>query len=279
MVERNGVILCTENTGNISNPAILLMMGATASMLWWDEEFCQLLAEKGFFVIRYDNRDVGRSTTYPPETPPYGLEDMVDDAIHILDAYNIHQAHLAGMSLGGLLAQMAALSFPERVTSLILIATGPFGPTDPSIPAMDERIIAFQAKAAEVDWTDERAVAAFLIEGAEIQSGTKHPYDKQRGERLARAEFQRANNYISMFNHARLQGGENLYGQVDQIKQPTLIIHGTEDPIWNYRHAQTLLDELEQAKLVTLEGAGHELHYNDWELIIESIAQHVAENR
>src|SRR5690606_22421426 len=165
------------------------MMGATASMLWWDEEFCERLAQKGFFVIRYDNRDVGKSTTYAQGAPPYGLEDMVDDAIHILDAYNIQQAHLAGMSLGGLLAQMAALIYPERVKSLILIATGPFGPTDPRIPAMDERIISFQAKAAEVDWKDENAVASFLIEGAEMQSGTKHRYDKQRGEKLAREEF------------------------------------------------------------------------------------------
>src|SRR5690606_32947590 len=114
---------------------------------------------------------------------------------------------------------------PERVKSLVLIATGPLGPTDPNIPAMDERIISFQAKAAEVDWKDENAVASFLIEGAEMQSGTKHRYDKQRDEKLAREEFQRANNYISMFNHAALQGGENHYGKVDQIKQPTLIIH------------------------------------------------------
>src|SRR5690554_3075316 len=168
IVEFQEVKICTEHIGNEGDPAVLLMMGATASMLWWDEEFCERLAQKGFFVIRYDNRDVGKSTTYAQGTPPYGLEDMVDDAIHILDAYTIQHAHLAGMSLGGLLAQMAALIYPERVKSLVLIATGPFGPTDPNIPAMDERIISFQAKAAEVDWKDENAVASFLIEGAEM---------------------------------------------------------------------------------------------------------------
>src|SRR5690606_39426108 len=88
-VEFQEVKICTEHTGKENDPAILLMMGATASMLWWDEEFCERLAEKGYFVIRYDNRDVGKSTAYPPGIPPYTLEDLVHDVIRVLDAYNI----------------------------------------------------------------------------------------------------------------------------------------------------------------------------------------------
>lgn len=232
------------------------------------------MAEKGYFVIRYDNRDVGKSTAYPP----YTLEDMVHDAIGIWDGYNIQEAHLVGMSLGGLLAQMAALMFEDRVASFTLYATGPFGPSDPDIPSMDERVLGFQAKASEVDWDDEEAVAGYLAQGAAMQTGSRHAFDKGRGMNLAKAEFRRANNYISMFNHAGLQGGESLYGRVNEVQQVVLLIHGTEDPIWNYRHTKVLLEELKQAELITLEGTGHELHRNDWDVIIDAIDQHISKN-
>lgn len=274
-VQLNSVSLCTESFGNPAAPAILLMMGATASMLWWEEEFCHSLSGRGFFVIRYDNRDVGRSTTYPPGSTPYGLDEMTDDAIGILEAYGLEQAHLVGMSLGGLIAQIAAIKYPEKVRSLILIATGPFGPTDPTIPDMDERILAFQAKAGEVDWSDEDAVAGYLVSGAALLSGPARPFDWDRAENLARAEFRRAGNYLSMFNHAALQGGEAFYGRSSEITQPALIIHGTADQIWHYNHTQTLMQELVNSQLLTMEGAGHELHRQDWEAVIQAISSHV----
>lgn len=276
LIKLEDVSLCAESFGDESDPAILLIMGATASMLWWDEEFCERLAAQGFFVIRYDHRDVGRSTTYPPGTPPYGLDEMTDDIFGILDGYGLERAHLAGMSLGGLLAQMAALKYPERVKSLTLIGTGPFGPSDPAIPAMDERILTFQSNASKVDWSDEDAVAAYLVEGAQLLSGPGRPYDIARGEQLARAEFRRANNYISMFNHAKLQGGETYYGRVEEIAQPGLIIHGTADLIWHYRHALTLSKQLQDARLLPLEGAGHELHRQDWDVIVQALSGHAA---
>lgn len=266
----------TESFGNPDNPSILLLMGATASMLWWDEEFCKRLAEQGFHVIRYDNRDVGMSTTYPPGKTPYSLDDLVDDTIKILDAYDLEHAHFAGMSLGGLITQIAALKYPERVTTLTLIASGPFGPSDPDIPIMDERINEFHSRGAEIEWSDEDAVAAYLVEGGKLLSGSQRSYDRNRRESLIRAEFGRANNYFSMFNHAALEGGERYYGTVNEIEQPALIIHGTDDKIWNYRHTETLLNRINNSTLVTLEGAGHEMHYQDWDIIIQSISKHVS---
>jgi pimeloyl-ACP methyl ester carboxylesterase len=100
LIQVNNITLCTETFGKRENPAVLLIMGATASMLWWDAEFCQKLADKGFFVIRYDNRDTGKSTTYDPQTTNYDLMDLVDDAIGILDHYKTEKAHFVGMSLG-----------------------------------------------------------------------------------------------------------------------------------------------------------------------------------
>lgn len=276
IVQTSDVEIYTESFGNPKDPAVLLIMGATASMLWWDEEFCSRLANQGYFVIRYDNRDVGMSTTYPPGATPYSLDDLVEDAIGILNAYNLEHAHFVGMSLGGLITQIAALKYPEKVKSLSLISTGPFGPSDPDIPAMDERIIEFHARGEEVDWTDEDAVTEYLLEGAVLMSGSQRPYDRSRGEALVRAEFRRADNYVSMFNHAALQGGESYFGKVSEIEQPALIIHGTDDKIWNYRHTETLLNELDNARLVTLDGAGHEIHYQDWEVIIQAMSEYLS---
>ena len=114
-VERPGLTLATEAFGDPSDPAILLIMGATSSMLWWPEAFCEQLAGAGRYVIRYDNRDTGRSTTGAPGKPTYTTDDMADDAVRILDDYGIERAHVVGMSLGGMIAQLVALKAPERV--------------------------------------------------------------------------------------------------------------------------------------------------------------------
>lgn len=137
IIKANNIELYTESFGNEKNPAILLVAGATVSMLFWDAEFCSSLAEKGFFVIRYDNRDVGKSTFYEPGTTPYNIVDLTNDAISILDGYNIDKGHFVGLSLGGLISQIAAIKYPGRVKSLILMSTGPWGDSDPTIPEMD----------------------------------------------------------------------------------------------------------------------------------------------
>src|SRR5881392_3130047 len=123
MVEAQGVVLCTEPFGDPSDPPILLIMGIGASMLWWEEGFCRMLADGGRFVIRYDHRDTGRSVTYEPGRPGYTGDDLVDDAAGVLGAYGVGAAHVVGVSMGGALAQVLALDFPERVLSLVLIST------------------------------------------------------------------------------------------------------------------------------------------------------------
>src|SRR5436189_2467677 len=115
MVETNGAELCTEALGNPTYPPILLIMGIGASMLWWEEGFCRMLAEGGRFVIRYDHRDTGRSVTYEPGHPGYTGGDLVTDAVGVLDAYRIDAAHLVGASAGGALAQVIAVERADRV--------------------------------------------------------------------------------------------------------------------------------------------------------------------
>lgn len=274
MVKGNGVDICTQSFGDKNNPSILLIAGATVSMLFWDETFCRQLANKGFHVIRYDNRDVGKSTCYEPGTTPYNIVDMTDDAVAVLNGYAKAEAHVAGISLGGLIGQIAALRYPERVASLILMSTGPWGDTDPSVPEMDARILDFQARAGEVDWTNEDRVTEYLLEGDALMSGRK-VFDRNRSEKRIREEFRRAGNYLSMFNHAALQGGEDYYNRIDDIRQPVLVIHGTDDLIWHFDHAKTLTRRINGAKLIELEGTGHELHSDDTDVIINGIASHI----
>src|SRR5256885_3789188 len=114
MIEANGVELCTESFGRPTDPAILLIMGIGGSMLWWEDGFCRLLAEGGRFVIRYDQRDTGRSVTYGPGRPRYAGSDLVADAVGVLDAYELVAAHVVGVSAGGAVAQLLALDFSDR---------------------------------------------------------------------------------------------------------------------------------------------------------------------
>lgn len=274
IVYNREVAICTESFGNKSDPGIVLLAGATVSMLFWDKEFCERLASNGFFVIRYDNRDVGKSQSYAPGSMSYNILDLLDDVMAILVNYGIETAHFVGMSLGGLISQIAALKYPQHVATLTLISTGPWGNPHPDIPEMDQRIIDFHEKAAKVQWTNENEVVDYMLKGAKLMSGRK-PFDKNNTEKVIRAEFRRAYNYITMFNHAALQGGEAYYNRLDEIVQPTLIIHGTDDKIWHFKHTETLLQSIKESKLLVLEGTGHELHRLDWTRIIEGINTHV----
>jgi pimeloyl-ACP methyl ester carboxylesterase len=271
-IKSGDIDICTENFGNAAHPAILLIMGATASMVWWDEEFCERLALEGFYVIRYDNRDVGKSTTYPPGELSYSVMDMAQDVLAVMDAYQLKKAHLVGMSLGGMLAQLAAIQHPERISSITMISSSVWD-DKPELPGIDPAVLAYHAAAGELDWDDEEKVIEYLAGGWRILNGSRHPFDEKRTQKLAQAELQRANNLLSMFNHSYLTGGEELYGRSAEIKVPALIIHGTEDKVLPFEHALELQKTLSHARLLELKGAGHEIHPLDWELIIGAIAE------
>ncbi len=124
-IEANGVQLCAEPFGDTAHPPILLIMGIGASMPWWEEDFCRMLAAGGRYVIRYDHRDTGRSVTYEPGRPGYTGTDLTADAVGVLDGFGISAAHLVGVSAGGGIAQEVALDSADRVLSLTLISTSP----------------------------------------------------------------------------------------------------------------------------------------------------------
>src|SRR5437667_8878764 len=137
-------------------------MGVGASMLWWEEGFCRMLAGGGRFVIRYDHRDTGRSVSYESGHPEYTGADLVADAVGVLDAYELPAAHVVGVSAGGAFAQLLALGFPDRVLSLVLISTSPATSGERSLPSATERFGSFFAS-AEVDWSDQGSVIEYLV--------------------------------------------------------------------------------------------------------------------
>src|SRR4051795_4897028 len=128
MIELGGVELCTETFGAPDDPAVLLIMGSGASMLWWGDAFWGALGAGGGFVVRYDHRDTGRSTACPPGRPDYSGADLVADAGRVLDGHGIARAHLVGGSMGGALAQVLVLDHPDRAASLVLLSASPAGP-------------------------------------------------------------------------------------------------------------------------------------------------------
>ncbi|CAM3575596.1 alpha/beta hydrolase [Paenibacillus lupini] len=267
----NGIELCAESFGNSEHPVILLIMGAQASMVWWEKDFCQRLADKGHFIIRYDNRDVGRSAIYEPGNPQYTFEDMADDAIHILDHFGIEKAHIVGMSMGGMLTQILAMRHPERVLTVSLLSTSNFAP---DLPPMEERVLDYFSNATATDWSNEASVIAFTVGKWKVLAGSKHPFDVNRIYDLAEEEVKRSRNMASMNNHGLVTGGESYLVRTGDIDVPALIIHGTEDPIIPYEHGVALARVVPGSVLLTLEGTGHELHHEDWDTIIDAISNH-----
>ncbi|KEK23429.1 alpha/beta fold hydrolase [Bacillus gaemokensis] len=272
----NGIDICTESFGNPTHPAVLLIMGAMCSMVYWDEEFCQRLADTGRYVIRFDNRDVGRSVSYELGSSQYTVVDMADDAVGVLDAYDITQAHIVGMSLGGMIAQIIAVRHPQRVLTMTLIASSIFGSDDNNrnLPPMDEKILAYHANGNKLNWTDHESVANYLVRGSELLCGSKRNFDKKRVTKQVTKEIKRANNLLSMFNHTLLKGDAYYEGKLKEINIPALVIHGTEDTALPYEHGLALANEIPNASLLTLEGTGHEIHFDDWDNIINAIVKH-----
>lgn len=273
LIQTDGIQICAESFGDPRDPALLLIMGAQSSLIWWEEPFCRRLAEGGRFVIRYDNRDVGRSTAYEPGNPDYTFEDMADDAIRVLDAYRIEQAHMVGMSMGGMLAQMVALRHPRRTGSLTLLSTSNFAE---HLPPMEEKVMAFFSEMGTVDWTSRQSAAEFAVQRSKVLAGSKPFFDRKKTSMLAELEFARSANMASMGNHALLAGGESYLARTNEIGVSALIIHGTEDPIIPYAHGKHLADMIPDAVLLALEGTGHELPEGDWDQVVQAILAHTA---
>ncbi len=265
IIEVNGVDLCVDTAGDAADPAILLISGMGASMDWWEEEFCQRLAAGGRFVIRYDHRDTGRSVSYPAGAPGYTGADLAADAVGVLDALGRRSAHLAGISMGGALAQQVALAHPGRVDSLVLISTSPAVPVRSELPPMSEDLRAyFAAQVPLPDWAERAAIIDYLT-GYERHLEAAEYFDEAHVRALVERIVDRTTDMAaSMLNHALAGEGAPARGRLDQIAAPALVIHGTADPMFPYGHAEALAREIPRAELLPLEGVGHQLPPRPW---------------
>lgn len=256
-VQRPNARLYTQAVGQPRNGTILLAMGATASMAWWPPDFIEALAGAGYRVIAFDHRDTGRSTLSAPGALPYDVPDLVEDVITILDAYNVSAAHLVGMSLGGLVAQITALQHPARVSTVTLFAAEPLN-TAYDGEGMPPEIIEHFGAIATLDWTNREAVTRFLLRIAELSAAPSRPFDEEAALARIDRELDQTPNIANAFNHAMLEGKIDPGLKVQDIVQPTLIIHGAADPLISVAAAKKTRELLPSAELIILENVGHE---------------------
>ncbi len=269
IVEANGVKLCVETFGDCAHPAILLVHGASASMLWWEADLCERIAAAGRYVIRFDNRDTGRSVHYPPGRPGYSLRDMVDDAVGVLDALDVERAHFVGRSMAGAIAALAATNHPGRVASLTLVSTTP-GSAD--LPAMSAEFISYTSTSGP-DPADHAAVVEFIVGLMRAYSGGSPCYDADAMRALAEQDVARTGNIAScLTNHFVIDFGAPI--RLDEIRAPTLVVHGGYDPVFPLAHGRALHETIPGSELLVLEQAGHELPPPVWNAFVPALVRH-----
>jgi pimeloyl-ACP methyl ester carboxylesterase len=271
IIHAGGVPLCVERFGDSADPAILLIHGAGNSMLSWDEELCGKLAGGGRFVIRYDLRDAGRSVTYAPGTAGYGYADLVEDAAALLDALGVARAHVVGMSFGGGIGQLLALDHPDRVAALTLASSTPGGPGHPApdLPGPSEDL----DEPPEPDWTDRDAVVEYLVEAERPFAARSRPYDEDRARKLMRRVVEHSSNIEwSLTDSGSFDLGDPWRERLGSLRAPTLVVHGTEDPLFPYEHAEALAREIPSTELLPLEATGHEYFPpHTWDVVVPAI--------
>jgi pimeloyl-ACP methyl ester carboxylesterase len=274
-----GVEICFETFGDPADPAMLLIMGLGTQMLAWHEDFCEQLAGRGFFVIRHDNRDIGRSSRMThlgtptlwqiarrDKHPAYTLADMAADSVGVLDHLGIRRAHVVGASMGGMIAQTLAVRFPHRALSLVSIMsnTGSFWTGQ---PAMGMYALLLKPAPKERNAYIEHAVEVFTKIG-----GTGAESDVEDLRDIATRSFERGHDAAGPLRqlHA-IVGDRNRAEQLRRLRLPTTVIHGTEDRLVRPSGGRATARAIPGARLVEIPGMGHGLPRSAWSQIIDAI--------
>jgi pimeloyl-ACP methyl ester carboxylesterase len=267
LLEINGVELCVEPFGDPAAPAIVLVAGAAASMLWWDADLCEQIAGRGRHVIRYDHRDTGRSTGYPPGQPTYSFDDLTLDVLGVQDALGIERAHVVCQSMFGGSGLILGVDHPDRVASLTFVSTSTGADDLP--PPSD------LAMPAEPDPSDAAAVVEYVVAGARAFAGGSPYFDEAAIRALAERDVARARNYAStLANHYAIEPDGPAGGSFGDIAAPTLVVHGDQDPFLPLPHGEALRDAIPGAELLVLKGAGHDLPRPVWDDFVSALVRH-----
>jgi pimeloyl-ACP methyl ester carboxylesterase len=264
------VDLCYDTFGDRARPTMLLIMGLGFQLIHWPEDFCRQLAAEGFRVVRFDNRDAGRSTHLPGRR--YTLADMADDAVGLLSALGVDSAHVVGASLGGMIAQTMAIRHPGRVCSLasLMSTTGRRGVGRTS-PRVFRHLLA-RAPRTEQQAIDHR-VRVFATVGS---TGFAQDLDELR---LVTAQALRRDPDARDGRRRQLRavraGGDRTEA-LRQVAVPTVVIHGTEDPMCHPSGGRATAHAVPGARLVLVAGMGHDLPRGAWPQLVGAIASNAA---
>ncbi|MFF5174776.1 alpha/beta fold hydrolase [Micromonospora sp. NPDC000089] len=257
-VRINGIALGVESFGADTAPLVLLVGGTT--MLSWPDALCARLAAGGRRVVRYDLRDSGESTMTDPEAPSYTLRSLAADAAALADALGGVPAHLAGIGVGGMVAQVAALDHPGSFSALTLVGTRPIapGPPDDDLPDHDGATMARLFARPMPDWADRAAVAEFAAAGAEIRGDDPAAARVTAGRIWDRTPgtagpVQLANQLGTVF--ARLDCTPRWRERLPEIALPTLVVHGRRDRFFPVGNGEAIAREIRGARLLVLENA------------------------
>jgi pimeloyl-ACP methyl ester carboxylesterase len=257
-VEVDGVVLGVEHFGDAAAPLVLLTGGTT--MLAWPDRLCEALARGGRHVVRYDLRDSGASTTVDPQAPAYTLRDLAADAAALARDLDDRPAHLAGVGVGGMVAQIAALDHPDAFSAVTLVGTRPVapGPVDDDLPDHDAATMERLFSHPMPDWSDRAAVADFAAAGAEILGD-----DPAAARATAERKWDRTPSVVPAVHMANQLG--TVFAALDcsprwrerlsELALPALVVHGRRDPFFPVGNAEVLAREIPGARLLVLEQA------------------------
>jgi pimeloyl-ACP methyl ester carboxylesterase len=281
----NGIELCYQEMGDADGEPLLLVMGLATQMIAWDERFCSLLAERGFRVVRFDNRDIGRSTRIDSAgvprrvdmmlgrraSAPYLLRDMAADTVGLMDHLEIDAAHVVGASMGGMIAQAVAIEHPERVRSLVSIMSNT-GSRWTGMPSRKAMAVLLGRPPQGRDAAVERTVRTFGVIGS-----PGYPFDEERIRQIAGRSYDRGHSAAAVLRqlHAITASGDRTRA-LHEVHVPTTVIHGNRDPLVRPAGGRATARAIPNARLKMIDGMAHDLPRQLWPVFAEEIAVNAA---
>ncbi len=279
-----GIELCYETFGDPNDETILLVMGLATQMLAWDERFCALLVERGFHVVRFDNRDVGRSTKVdakPPTTrqivmrdkraAAYTLADMADDAIGLLDFLGVERAHVVGASMGGMIAQTMAIEYPERVLSLVVIMSNEGGRLKGQPALQAYPVLLGQAP------REREAYADYVAKLYKMIGSPGFPADREAVRERARVAYDRGVSSAGAGRQLMAVIASPRRGPgLRRLRVPTTVIHGKADKLVRISGGRAVAKAVPGSRLIEIDGMGHDLPPGVWPQLVDAITDNAA---